>query len=248
MDSVLYVSSAGAAQIMRAQAVSANNLANINTKGFRADMIDAEALTLSSDLVTDAEAFVTSDKVTTDFTPGTIVTTGRQLDIAVDGNGFIAVQAADGSEAYTRNGSFQLDASGILRTSSGQVVLGNGGPIAIPPAEKIEIGVDGTINIRPLGQEGQALATLDRIKLVSPNLENFVKGEDGLFRNADNSPAVVDGSVRVVSGAVENSNVNAINEMIDIISLARQFEMQMKLFEEVDVSGDQTNQLLQLNQ
>ncbi len=164
--------------------------------------------------------------------------TGRDLDVAVTGPGWIAVQAPDGGEAYTRRGDMWVDENGLLKTGNGLPVIGNGGPVAIPPAEKIEIGADGTISIRPLGQAVNELAVIDRIKLVNPPLDQLRKGDDGLLRMADGSEADFDAVQRLAAGALEASNVNIVNEMVDMIEFARRFEMQVKLMQTAQENAD----------
>ena len=168
MDKMLYISMNAAQQIMRAQAVNSNNLANVNTTGFRADFEQFRSMPVFGEGLP-TRVYSATERPATDFKQGTIHTTGRELDISVHGDGFIAVLGKDGREGYTRAGNLHLTETGQLVTSNGLAVLGEGGPIAIPAAEKIEIGGDGTISIRPVGSEDSALAQLDRIKLVKPD-------------------------------------------------------------------------------
>ena len=135
-----------------------------------------------------ARAFAMSERPATDFTAGAMVETGRELDVAVTGDGFIAVQAPDGSEAYVRTGSLNIDALGVLRAGNGMPVMGNGGPIAIPPEQKVEIGEDGTISIRAMGEDPRVMAEVDRIKLVNPDTKNLTKGLDGMIHTKTASP------------------------------------------------------------
>jgi len=160
MSDLLYVAMGGAESSLAAQQVYANNLANVNTPGFRSDFVRFHTEAATGDRF-NMRSYVVLDEAGTNFKQGPMMTTGRELDIAVHGEGFIAVQATDGTEAYTRAGNLQIDTSGLLVNASGYQVLGNGGPIAIPPSEKIEIGSDGTITVRPLGQEAGALAQID---------------------------------------------------------------------------------------
>jgi flagellar basal-body rod protein FlgF len=181
-----------------------------------------------------------SERPGTDFSPGSIQTTGNDLDVAINGEGFIAVQAADGSEAYTRAGELHVTVNGQLLTGAGQAVLGNGGPIALPQSESLTIGTDGTISVRPVGQDANALAEVDRIRLVKPDLSQMIKSADGLLRLRDGSSAPPDASVRLVSGALESSNVNSIAEMVHIIEHARQYEIAVKAMataEQMDAAG-----------
>lgn len=228
MDRLLYVAMSGAKQTMQAQALNANNLANVNTPGFRADlaaMQDAQVYGPGHP----SRVYGQANRTGVDFTPGMNLHTGRDLDVAVSGKGWIAVQAPDGTEAYTRSGNLKVSQNGLMTTGSGYPVLGNSGPIAIPPAEKIEIGEDGTISIRPLGQPASTLAVVDRIKLASPDEQALRKTEHGLFKAQDGSIAPPDANIRVVSGELESSNVDPVGSMVNMIDLARQFELQVKM-------------------
>jgi flagellar basal-body rod protein FlgF len=169
-----------------------------------------------------------------------MMTTGNPLDVAIQGSGLFAVETAEGEEAYTRAGAFAVDPNGILRTQAGQAVLGDGGPIALPPYEQILIGADGTVTVRPKGAGGAQLAQVGRLRLIDPAPEQVVKRPDGLLALADGSrgqPA----PVKVVSGVLEGSNVNAVGAMVTQMDLARQFEAQMKLMNAartLDEGGD----------
>ena len=164
-----------------------------------------------------------------DFTPGALVETGRDLDVAVSGDGWLAVQAPDGSEAYVRTASMNVDALGILRAGNGMPIMGNGGPIAVPPQQQIEVGQDGTISIRAQGEGPRVMAQVDRIKLVQPDLKTMSKGLDGLIHTNDGQPAPADANVRVTSGFLEASNVNAVDEMTSVLALSKQFELHIKM-------------------
>ena len=183
----------------------------------------------------------------TDFSSGPLISTGRALDIAVTGKGWIAVQAADGNEAYTRAGSFEINADGTLVTQGGQNVLGDGGPIAIPPNTTVQIGKDGTVSGIPTAPPRTGVTVLGRIKLVDPDEASLTKGIDGLFRLKDGSTADVAETVSVTPGAVEGSNVNPATAMVDMIALARQFEMQMKMISSGEENDKQATQLLTAN-
>lgn len=228
MDRMIFIAMSGAKEIMAAQAVNSNNLANASTTGFRADF----QASMSQQVYGPGYAsrvYATNEGAGVDFSEGSIVTTGRELDMAISGQGWFAVQTPDGSEAYTRAGDLQLDSLGRLTTGAGHTVLGNGGPISIPPHAKLDIGADGTISIQPLGQGANTLATLDRVKLVNPPVEQLHKGADGLMRLADGLPAQPDASVEIVSGSLETSNVNTVASMVRMIELARQYETHIKL-------------------
>lgn len=239
MDRMIYLAMSAAKQMMTAQAMSAHNLANANTAGFKADFDTFRSMPVfGPGHPTRALAMV--ERPGFNYQPGSIETTGNDLDVALMGDGFIAVQAPDGTEAYTRAGDLQLTVTGQLLTSTGHPVLGNGGPIAIPQSESLLIGDDGTLSIRPIGQEPNTLAQVDRIKLVAPALADLTKGEDGLFRLRDGGTVPPNATVKVVSGALENSNVNTVGEMISMIENARQYEMAIKAMgsaQENDAAG-----------
>jgi flagellar basal-body rod protein FlgF len=246
MDRMLYVAMSGAKQTMLAQTANSNNLANANTNGFRADLAAFRSMPVyGPGAPTRVNAMAESAGV--DTTSGAITPTGRELDVAIKGEGWIAVQAPDGTEAYTRVGNLRIEDGGILKTGSGLSVLGNGGPIALPPAEKIEIGTDGTVSIRGIGQAASTLTVLDRIKLVSVDGASLTKGNDGLLRLKDGGTAAPDANVNIVSGALETSNVNTVDAMVNLISLARQYETQVKMMKTAEETDNAATQLLSLS-
>ncbi|OWL86111.1 flagellar basal-body rod protein FlgF [Halopseudomonas aestusnigri] len=246
MDKSLYISMTGASQNAMAQRAHANNLANLTTTGFRRDFEQARSMPVFGDGYA-TRAYAMTERPGTDMSAGVMQETGRELDVAVQGEGWIAVQAADGTEAYTRAGSLNIDAFGVLRTSSGLPVLGNGGPIAIPPAQKVEIGSDGTISIRALGEGPAVMAEVDRLKLVNPDPATLEKGSDGLMRTKDGQPQVADGVVQVATGFLEGSNVNAVEEMTAMLSLARQFELHIKMMRTAEENAQATDRILQMS-
>lgn len=248
MDPILYNAVSGGRGDFRRQEITANNLANINTPGFKADLYQAKTLYMTQpdgSVSVNAQGFAVQQPNGVDLTPGEIMTTGRDLDVAVNGDGWIAVQGIKGGEGYTRTGSLRIDANGQLTTAGGRPVLGDGGPISIPPAQSIEIGVDGTISIVPLDGDTKSLAVLDRIKLVKLDKNNVVKGDDGLLRLKQGSAAPADSNVTLVKGALEGSNVNAIDQMVGMIHAGREFESQMKLLTTVDDNGEKLALILQ---
>jgi len=245
MDRMLYIAMSGARQTMRAQAQAANNLANVHTTGFRADLSAMRALPVYGP-GQPARVYAQAQGTGIDLRTGTLMPTGRELDVAVAGRGYIAVQGPDGREAYTRAGNLQVSENGLVTTGSGWPVLGNGGPIAIPPSEKIEIGADGTISILPVGQEASTLAVVDRIKLVDPDERLLTKTEHGLLRLADGSEAAPTADVTLVSGELEGSNVNAVEQMVTMIDYARQFEMQIKMMDTARQNSEKSAELMRL--
>jgi flagellar basal-body rod protein FlgF len=246
MDHLLYTAMSGAKATLDRQATVANNIANISTPGFRADLVMYRSIPVEGEGMA-TRTSVAESTPGTDFTNGPIVDTGRALDVAITGSGWLTVEAADGSEAYTRSGSFDINADGTLVTKGGQNVLGDGGPINVPPNTSVSIGRDGTVSGVPTQPPRTGVTVLGRLKLVDPDESALKKGPDGLFRMKDGSTADLSETVRVTSGAVEGSNVNAASALVDMISLARQFEMQMKLITNGEDNDKQATQLLTAN-
>lgn len=244
MDKAIYLAMSAGQNIMSAQAIHANNLANVNTSGFQSDFAQARSMGVYYGDGHATRAYAMTENPGTDFNRGSMVKTGRDLDMAVEGDGWIAVQAPDGSEAYTRAGSLKVDPQGQLLTGNNLPVLGNGGPIAIPPFDKVTLGADGTITIQPEGQSATVLATVDRIKLVKPDYAQLNKGRDGLVRRSDGLTSVPDASIRLQSGFLESSNVNPVNELTHITALARQFEINVKLMKVMEENSGAASQLL----
>lgn len=246
MDRLLYVAMSGAKETLLAQAVNTHNLANASTTGFRADLEAMKSLPVYGP-GQPSRVYALDEGRGVDLTPGALVQTGRALDVAVTGNGLIAVQAPDGNEAYTRAGELQVDSLGLLSNGAGHPVMGNAGPIALPPFEKIEIGADGTLSLQPLGQGPETLAVVDRIKLVNPDPGTLVKGEDGLLRSKDGTTAPADAAVQLATGAVEGSNVNAVDAMVNLIQLARQFEAQVKMMKTAEEADRASAEMLRIS-
>ena len=246
MDRLIYTAMTGAKHILEKQASTSNNLANSSTTGFRAQLDSFRAVPVVSEGLA-TRAYVVDSTVGSDFTPGPMQHTGRELDVAVQGAGWIAVQLPDGSEAYTRHGSLKVSENGILQTSSGVNVQGEGGPIGITPDVSITIGRDGTVSAIANGIKPGASTELGRIKLVNPPTQDLVRGEDGLFRLKNGQDAEVDPAVTVAGGTLEGSNVNVVDAMVDMISLARQFEMQMSLLKNAENNAAKASQILALN-
>ena len=246
MDRLIYTAMTGAKQALEKQATTAHNLANATTTGFRAQIDQFRAVPVQgAPLAT--RAFVVDSTTGSDLRAGAIQHTGRELDVAVQGDGWIAVQAPDGSEAYTRNGSLKMDENGVLLTRDGLTVMGDGGPLAIPSGRNIALAKDGTISLVPDGSAATGLTSVGRLKLVNPPQADLVRGDDGLFRLKDGGAAEADPNVALVSGALESSNVNVVDEMVNMISLARQFDMQMKLLQNAETNDGKAAQLLSLN-
>ena len=243
MDRMIYVAMSGAKQVMQQQATVANNIANVSTTGFRAQLSSFRAAETIGDGAA-TRAFVVDSTPGADFTPGAIHQTGRDLDVAIEGAGWIAVQLADGSEGYTRNGSLQVNVNGVLQTRNGLNVMGDGGPIAVPADVRITVGSDGTVSTIPNGGAATQVQNIGRIKLVNPPEQQLTRGDDGVFRLQGGGAADVDAKVKLAGGALESSNVNAVEAMVGMISLARQFDMQMKILQNADGNDRTATQLV----
>lgn len=247
---MLYTAMSGAKHTMDQQAVVSNNLSNVSTAGFRAQLQAARAVPVQGDglLATRVSAVATTPG--TDFSQGPIERTGRTLDIAMQDNAWMAVLAEDGTEAYTRRGDLQLDNDGVL-LSVGRPVVGEGGPIALPQGAQISIGADGTISAIPQGEGPAALVDVGRIKLVTPDQQALTRGDDGLFRGPLNEDGVAgalagDDDARMVSGALEGSNVSAVDAMVSMIDVARRYDMQMKMLSTADENAQRANSILSI--
>lgn len=244
MDRMLYIAMAAAKQTMQSQAVVANNLANINTTAFRRDLETSMHLNVVG-TGAGTRAYSTITGLGFDSSVGGMTQTGNPLDAAIHGEGWFVVQGLNGRDAFTRAGNFQVDSAGLMQTSSGQPVLGESGPVTLPPFERVVIGRDGTISIKPPGAPGGAMAIIDRLRLVNPPVGELEKGPDGLMYLPEGAedPAP-DASVQVASGVLENSNVLGVEQMVRQIELARRFDMQVKMMSEAGELEDATDSLL----
>ncbi|MCL2829770.1 MAG: flagellar basal-body rod protein FlgF [Betaproteobacteria bacterium] len=243
MDRLIYTAMSGAKQIFTQQAGVAHNLANAATTGYRALEHKFRAVQIQGEGMP-TRAFVADASVKNIFDQGPLLSTGRPLDIAVQGSGWIAVEVPDGTEAYTRAGNLRVNADGMLQTADGHNVLSDGGPINIPPDNRVEIGPDGTISVVPLYGTPNTTNNVGQIKLVNPPEDQLVRGGDGFFRVAGGAPAEVDPNVRVASGVLEGSNVNVTDVMVNLISLARQFEMQIRMLQNADTNARAASQII----
>ncbi|MFZ6748382.1 flagellar basal-body rod protein FlgF [Undibacterium sp. Ren11W] len=245
MDRLIYTAMTGAKHILEQQATTSHNLANATTTGFRAQLDSFRAVPiLGPGLPT--RSFVVDATVGTDFSTGSLQSTGRELDLAIQGKGWLVVEKADGTEAYTRHGSLKVSENGVLQTQSGLNVLGDGGPITIPPDVSIAIAKDGTVSTVPTGSKPNAVEVIGRLKLVNPPEENLVRGDDGLFKTKDSVAVDTDLNVTVAGGMLEGSNVNVVEAMVSMINLARSFEMQMKLLSNAESNAAKAGQIFNL--
>lgn len=243
MDRMIYVAMSGAKALTQRQEALSHNLANADTTGFRSDLMAFRAVPGRQEDA--ATTRVWSLEASAGFDPqmGPVRQTGNPLDVAVRGEGWIAVQTPEGEEAYTRDGGLQVSADGTLQNRRGQIVLGEGGPISIPGNAEVAIGADGTVSAK---QGNQPSLPVGRLKLVNPPPTDLRKGTDGMVRSTSGAPVDADPNVRVVEGALEGSNVNVVESMVGMIALARQFELQMRLLQTAEGNEQKAAQLLSI--
>jgi flagellar basal-body rod protein FlgF len=241
MDRLIYLAMSGAKATMQRQETLANNLANVSTLGFRAELAAFRAVPVEG---SGASTRVYSLESTPgyDATPGQVAATGRNLDVVMKGASWLAVQGLDGTEAYTRGGSLDINADGNLVTTSGLTVLGDGGPIQIPPDTQVGIAADGTVSVTDTNGRSNSVG---KLKLVTPEAP-LTRGIDGLFRAGDGDLSA-DPLARVQDGALEGSNVSAVETMVAMIAAARQFEAQMKSLSNAEGNDKAASQLLSVS-
>jgi flagellar basal-body rod protein FlgF len=239
MDRMIYLSMAGAKATMQRQEVVANNLANASTPGFRADLTAFRAVPVLGDGASTRVYAIESTPAYNDEA-GPVTATGRNLDVALKGKSWLAIQAADGTEAYTRAGALDVNAEGMLVTRSGLTVMGDGGPITLPANAQVQIASDGTISASVGNAKAQAVG---RLKLVTPEVA-LTRGTDGLFRSGDGAELPADAAARLQDGALEGSNVSMVETMVAMIAAARQFEQQMKTLQAAQEKEQQATKLL----
>lgn len=244
MDKLLYISMSGARESLDAQQLHANNLANVSTSGFRADYHQFRSMSVFGEHHP-SRAYAMGERGGTDMSAGALVETGRDLDFAIKGDGWLAVMLPDGSEAYTRAGDLQRDVTGMVTTGTGLPVMGENGPIILPEYETLVLGVDGTISIRGLGENSLAIAQINRLKLVNPDQANLVKGNDGLMRTRDGSVPPADANVQIVNGMLEGSNVNPVGELAGVITQARLFELNVRMMKTAQENDEAAARILQ---
>ncbi len=253
MDKMLYIAASGAKQSLRGIALKSNNLANANTTGFKADIAQARSMQAFGEGLP-TRVFAMQERAGTNTAAGGLVTTGRELDISMSDNGWLSVMDESGNEAYTKAGTLNIASNGMLMTSHGRRVIGEGGPIILPiPIEKIEFSEDGTIQVRPQGAPANFMETVDRLKVIEADGKQLEKGNDGLFRPKQDALVNelcgfcdVSPNVKVYSGTLEMSNVNPVHEMVDMIGHQRQFELQVKLMKTAEEIDERSDSLLRI--
>ncbi|GKW51868.1 flagellar hook-basal body complex protein [Pseudoalteromonas shioyasakiensis] len=253
MDKMVYIAMSGAKQSLRGLELKANNLANANTTGFKADFAQARSMQAFGEGLP-SRVFAMQERPGSNMESGGFVETGRELDIAMSDRGWLSVQDASGNEAYTKTGTLNITPDGALITSHGRQVIGEGGPIILPlPIEKVEFSEDGAIQVRPQGAPANFLEVVDRLKVIEADNTQLEKGNDGLFRPKEDMLVNdlcgfcdISPNVKVMSGTLEMSNVNPVHEMVDMISNQRQFELQVKLMKTAEELDERQDQLLRI--
>lgn len=245
IDGLIYTAMSGAKHTLEQQANAANNLANVSTIGFKAQLNSFRAVPVVGDGLA-TRTFVVDSTSGSDLSAGPQQQTGRALDVSVQGDGWIAVESADGSEAYTRAGNLKINENGVLQTHDGLNIVGDGGAITVPPDNTVAIGADGTVSAIPTTGTPNAVNIVGRIKLVNPVDTAMVRGDDGLFRTADGNEADADVNVTVASGMLEGSNVNPVESMVTMINLSRQFELNMKVLTTAESDAAKADSVLQI--
>jgi flagellar basal-body rod protein FlgF len=243
MDRFLYISMSGAKETLRAQTANNHNIANASTTGFRADMSAFQTRDVAGSGYA-SRAYATNSTTGWNSTQGALLSTGRELDVGVNGSGWIAVLGKDGREAYTRAGDLHVDPMGQLLTGAGHQVMGDGGPITVPQNTSLTIGGDGSVSIVPVGQGPETTSTVGRIKLVNPPEAEMTRGEDGLFRTTSGEDVPPDASVKLATGSLETSNVNVADAMVNMIELSRRFDLQVKAMRTAEENAATSAQLL----
>jgi flagellar basal-body rod protein FlgF len=244
MDRMIYIGLTGAKQALEQQASVAHNMANASTPGFRAQINSFRAVSVVGEEM-GTRSMVVATTPGADMSAGPLMQTGRPLDVAVRGDGWLTVQLPDGSEAYTRLGNLQVGAEGQVSTQGGRPLMGDAGPLVVPPGSSLVVGGDGVLTAIGAGDPAVGAAEVGRLKLVNPAVADLVRGDDGLFRMQAGRPAPqADPDVRLQTGALEGSNVNPVEAMVQMISNARRFEMQMKTLQTAEGNEQQANKLL----
>ncbi|QLG88136.1 flagellar basal-body rod protein FlgF [Chitinibacter bivalviorum] len=245
MDRLIYVAMSGAKNSELRQATIANNLANVTTPGFRAELAAARAVPALGGPGLGTRAYVLQQTPGADMSPGVFQQTGRDLDVAVKGQGWLTIQTPTG-EAYTRNGSFQIDSAGLLKTGAGEIVQGENGPLTIPENNRASIGIDGTVTAIDVQNPTQSVE-VGKLKLVNPANDQLEKGLDGLFRLRSGEPAQTDPAVQLASGGIEGSNVNSVEQLVNMISTQRHFDLQVKLLQTAEQNSRSASSIMSLN-
>lgn len=245
MDRAIYTAMSAANAALNRQAVTSNNLANSSTAGFRAQLAAFRSVPIEGETLR-TRALVAESTPFHDTTMGPITHTGRSLDVALPQNGWLAVAMDDGSEGYTRNGAIEVDQDGALSVN-GRPLMGDGGPLEVPPQSHVTIGSDGTVSALGMGDDPTMLVPVGRLKLVNADMNGLVHGDDGLFHTAGGEMLAQDETLRLTPEAIEGSNVSPVQAMTQMIANSRGFDMNMKVIRTADENAQKANQLLSVS-
>lgn len=243
MDKALYVGMGGQTNALSQLKILTNNLANVNSVGFRADYEVMKQNHVQADSM-ETRVYSSVGGSYTDFKSGPVLRTGRDLDVAILNQGMFAVQSKNGQEGYTRAGNFDISKDGFLTTAAGDMVLGATGAIHIPEVQRVQIGEDGTVSVLPMGEVN--MVTVGKLKLVNPDLKTLRKGADGLFYPSNNAKLADDNAIRVASGSLEGSNVNPVDTLVKLIDLSRHYEIHSNFIKNLAEQAAEANKLLDL--
>ena len=245
MDRLLYIAMTGAKQAEYRQAVVAQNLANVTTTGFKEELAAFRAVPVVGGSDIGSRSYAVLQGVGNKLTAGPLQHTGNEMDVALDGEGWIAIQTSTG-EAYTRDGELAIDATGLMKTRAGDVLVGESGPLSVPENTKISVSPDGLVSGVARDNPTQRVE-VGRIKLVNPPKDQLEKGSDGLFRLKDGQTAQYDEDVRLINGALEGSNVNAVDQLVGMIAAQRMYDMQVKMMQTAQENDRSAAQILSMN-
>lgn len=241
MDKALFVGMGGQNNALRELEMLSNNLANVNTPGFRGDYEVVKQHHIKNEGM-ESRVYASVGESYTDFKQGPVLKTGRELDLAVSGHGMFAVQSKSGREGYTRAGNFEISGDGFLVNAQGNLVMGDSGMIRIPPAEKVQIGEDGTVSVKPIGE--QEMVTIGKIKLIMPDIKNIEKGDDGLFFAKNGATYPDDKNIKIQTGALEGSNVDPVETLIKLIDISRSYDIHSNFIKGLSEQATEANKLL----
>lgn len=246
MDRLVYTAVSGMNASMMRERMTASNMANAQTIGFKAEVMQAQAVTLDGPQL-DVRALNRSEVKGANMKEGAIIATGRPLDVAMTGNTMLAVQSVDGQEAYTRRGDLSVSNTGVVENGEGLPVLGETGPLMVPPGSTVSISQDGSVMVRDPSVPEQEPQKIDRLKLVSTAGSQLEKDLAGVFRVPGGGVLPVDDNAKVIPESVEQSNVNSSEVLVDMIESQRLFDLRTKLVSTAKELDEGSSKLMRLD-
>ena len=249
MDRLIYTAVSGMNASMLRQRMIASNMANAQTIGFRAETMQftPQTLTNPQDGASLEVRSMTSGVVRgATMKAGPLTQTGRELDLAMAGDALLTVQSPDGGEAYTRRGDLSVSASGLVQNGDGRPVIGENGPVTVPLGSRIAIAPDGSVMASNPQAPDQPPIKIERLKLANWRGSLIEKDLTGLFRvpaaNGVSGVLPLDEDARVQVGALEQSNVDPSQVLVEMLEAQRLYDMRTKLVataKQLDESGAQ---------